>query len=1422
MRAHSSDFRSIRSWRGSQHQAFEELCYQLRDKTLDDLNLVKTGSPDAGFEWYVTQKNGDQWGWQVKFTFEIESLLKLMEESLKTVIKKRPRCLKLTFCIPFDLSDVPQNGERRAARQKFEDRKDRWRGRIHGANEVEVKLCAEGELLERLVSHPSSRGIEWFFWDKEVFSPDWCARRQQVAAQAAGKRYSPELHVDLPVAFSLEGLALSEAYWQRFRTLRGEVCLTTARLVKISHHDGLGVPTLLEKLARSLEEWRREVPKCVELPRRLNQKCLLEVTHTCLGHVQAAHWDDPPQPIQGKTKKHQSCTDETRRYLLYCLDKLDQALSDFEDLLQSSATSAAAQGALLLTGEAGQGKTHLFCDVVQRAVAADQPAIVLFGGHFSGRNLWSDIESGFGLSQIGSEALIGGMQAAAEASNAPFLILIDALNEAEKPKDWQEILPSLLAEVDQKPWISLGVSIRSSYLQLVLPPDDPLPNLTRVEHPGFAKRELEATEQFFDGFGLEQPRVPLLAPEFTNPLFLKLYCEGLQEKGWSAADAGGTHISGVFDRYLERKERQIASRLDLDCATGPVKAAVDAFSKGLADKNSLAYGRSEQIINEFASHLHKWPDTLFGQLLSEGVLSADPDASGRGQVVRFTYQRFADYRAVSRLLEPLNGDPAHLCKALAVGKPLHRKVLKAPAGWIEALSVQIPEQFNVELLNAAQWQLDSSTRLFWSEAFVRSIAARSPSAIAEGSCKLLSRVRSQSPDLIGLVIETLLEVAPSPRHPLNANTLHDILMGQSMPERDVAWSIPTYYAWGKGGALDRLIRWSARGPHPGCSNEVIELVAIPLVWTFTSPNRKMRDYATKALVKILFGRLSVLLRLIQRFDRINDPYVLERLAVVAQGAVFCGGSEAPDAAVAIAEELKRVVLAEEQIPNIITRDALCSIYEWCARARQDQIADHVYAEVLPPYSSAPPQGPRTMEQLESAFGRDCLYGGLFRSIFSSLSGDFGRYKIEANLGEFSQYRLSSARGRSDKKANYPPETGRRWVFERVLSLGWTPERFYEFERHLVTQAWREASGGSPKSERFGKKYQWIALRELLARVADNFCMMDISNGLSMKPRTYMGPWQFFGRDIDPTLPVPTLKHSEGDGFELNPTFISNDEGWWTTPGPSYRRDDPPVNDDWATESDDIPEFEPLVKKEDECGTCWVVLRACYDWNDEVAEDEEKWSRRHRNLWSQIYSWLFQPTDNNGVVRHLEQLFEKEQVPASQSFQCANAYLGELPWAKAANEYPESWHDIWPPYGLELVKSKIFPTSGEYLWEHGDLDCSLKESVPAWFPAPTLFKGGELSWEPGTRKWRRSDGTIAARYLEERGHSALLVREDWLKQTLQKTGHSIMFGWFGGKRLLDPEPPYIVGGRMQINAIASFAGTQWTFGKWRLKCHSASE
>jgi hypothetical protein len=1444
------DFAQIRMWDGSQDRAFEELCFQLRDPLPAGAELIKPGSPDAGYEWYVRYRNGVEHGWQVKYSFKIDDLLKLMEQSLRTVVEKRPACRRLTFCIPFDLPDARVGNERKSAQQKFEDRKKSWCKRIPGADRIRIELWNAGILLEKLTNHPNERGITWFFWQKEVFSRVWLEKRLRVTTDAAGSRYTPELHVELPVAFALEGLGSSELFWRRYRERRAAIA---ARLELRYAGPGLGVTDALRALRRAAAEWAAEVREAYPPDERLPRLRLLESTEKLLRAVRAS---TPPPPAEGRRETERQREQRNRvRNLRDELWRLSRALDEFGAFLDSPAGRAAERGAQLLTGEAGQGKTHLLCDAGERALAEGTPTVVLLGGRLSGSRFWSNCADYLGLGQVGGEVLLGAMRAAAEAAGAPFLLLVDALNEAASPRAWRDELPGLLAELDGDPWISLGVSVRSAFLPVVLPPEG-LPDLVEVEHPGFRGRELEAMEQFFDAYGLEQPRVPLLTPEFTNPLFLKLYCEGLQRLGLSAPPEGEAHISDVFTRHLKWKARAINARLELDPARRSVERALDDVSAAMAaaGRDDLRRADTEALVNAHAPQLHRWPNTLFGQLLSEGLLAADVawdrEAGDYRDVIRFQYQRFADYRVASALLEPF-ADVAALRAALTPKQTLRATLLSAPAGWIEALAVLVPERFGIELLDAANWRLGHAQRRRWLRAHVRSALSRRPGAVTAATRKWLQKAERESRYLQDEVFEMLLAIAPIPDHPLNAEFLHNWLLPQPMPDRDAGFGIRIFHLFGDEGALDRLIRWASRGPYPDCPDEVLRLAGALLAWTLSSPNRFMRDYATKALRQLLATRLPVLSELIAAFAGVNDPYVSERLAVTAHGCLLTAGAEDPDGALRLARTLRDELLAQEEIPNVLTRDAVRGSFEWLLRAGLIEVAE--YGAVMPPYGSAPPGKPRTKLQLERAYERrrkdrkgdyvPSPYGSLFVSLFGL--GDFGRYVVESELHHFSNVPLhkpypkppkarpagpltsaqqaeahallerlnaeqldqlltqleTPRRAHRPRELRYPGDLAHRWIFERVVELGWTPERFDEFERiHLRGMAGRD----SHKPERFGKKYQWIALRELLARVADNFHM---AGEWDDTPRRYEGPWQFYGRDIDPTLPPAARERDEeDDATRLGATFQPEPRGsWWQPAGPEFLSSDPLPPDDWAAKQDHIPSLDHLVRHRDSHGGRWLVLQGYFNWDDERHDQDD---RPRRDLWSHIYSWLVPVGRLALVVAHLKtRSFMGRWMPEGGTL-TNDPYLGEMPWAAAAREYPPDWEPIRMP-DPEAEAFEVYPAWVGYHWEGGGYDCSLEEGVSASLPAPLLFEQGGLRWRPGTRSWTDGRDAVVAEYRQGGGHSVLLVRESWLKPTLAAGGWGLVVGWLGEKQLISGGwDPGLIGGWTELNGVASFGPDRW--------------
>lgn len=1465
------NFQAIRSWDGSQDRAFEELCYQLRDPAPPNATVTKVGNPDGGYEWFVRHRNGVEWGWQAKFSRDINVLISGMERSLKTVVDKRPGCRRLTFCIPVDLPDSPAPGKHKSARQKFEDWKVSVRKRVAGARRVKIELWQEGDLLERLAK-PEHRGRAWFFWDQEIFGPDWCRSRLAVTADAAGARYQPALNVELPVAFSLEGLGQSSSLCARYRLRRGNF-LKSARRVANGRHTGLGVTRELNALRRALSAARHALPRDAVVPGQFDAATMMAPVTTCRELIWAAY------PERSPSKHRQE--DHQVGILRSDLGQLSHHLDELVDFLSSTAARAAVDGALLMTGAAGQGKTHLFCDAGQRALDDGRPAVVFLGQNFTGTRVFTDLAERLGVAAKGATELLGAMAAAGEACGKPFMLLIDALNDSGDPSAWHSELPVLLAEVAlHSPWIALGISVRSSYVDLIASPaTDALPT---IEHPGFDGYEDDAAHRYFAAFGLEQPRVPLLLPEFTNPLFLLLYCETVRTSGATAPEIGHAHISEIFDRYLQIKNKKICRALRLDPSLNPVGAAIDSFAEAAVDspREWLPQEEGRRLIDAQAPHLHHWPETLFGQLLAEGILTSDAayrtnDAGEWERVpsVQITFQRFADYRIANAMLAKCETE-SELRSMLEVGEPMRAQLLNARAGIIEALAVLLPERFGVELMDAASWGLRDARARRWHAATVESVSARRDDAVTDRTAELLGRAMGHSRDLAESAVESLLSVAARPEHPLNAERLHGWLMRQPMPVRDSVWSTMTYRWMDHRGPLDRLIRWASAGPYPDYPQRVVELAAIPLVWTLTSPNRIMRDYVTKVLCQLLAGSLPVALALLERFREVDDPYVLERLAVATHGAVLVGGDSDKDAALACARRLTEVALDTNTMPDVLVRDAARGAMEWCFR--DGLVTEKEYASVQPPYGSAPPETPRTFKQLERTYrpltskAREPGYEVIFGSVFGY--GDFGRYVIESAARRFLRYRLDrpvppkrSPRRRQPSAAklaaferqltpeqlatlaggdqesflnsltesqrseldgllnpiprivdrNYPVKIAQRWIFDRVITLGWTPEKFGTFDDEHVPH-WHAGRSGH-KPERFGKKYQWIALRELLARLSDNFHMGEPWGD---RPLTYDGPWRFYGRQIDPTLPPPERLRDE-DGVEyLAPTYPADTaDSWWIPNGPQYSGNDEPAAAGWAETKEGVPDFASLVKRTDETGAEWVVLQAYYNWDEQPAEDQDRYERPRRDMWSHIYGWIVRDSDARPLVEFLStrSLMGKWMPEGCEIID--DAYFPEIPWAAASNELPQVWEAVEPRGGADDAPGiEVYPSWTGYLWEGNVWDCSINDSVSMRVPSATLFESGRLRWKPGSREWTDESGTTVAQFRERDGErqSVLLARATWLERVLREQECALVLGWLGEKQLFGAGlNGGLLGGWTEFNAVGMFRNGKWTLDAQRL-------
>ena len=201
---YSVDWETIRPWNGSQSGGFEELCVQLaRAETLEEVK--RPGPPDAGVECYCVLPDHNEWGWQAKyFTSRLKNTQwQQLDGSVETALDKHPRLVRYYVCVPRDRPEARKPNQT-SEMDRWNNHVDKWEGwaRDRGMN-VEFVWWGSSELIERL-SRKEHTGRRFFWFGQHEFDQDCFLRRLDEAVKAAGPRYTPEVHVDLPVTQDME------------------------------------------------------------------------------------------------------------------------------------------------------------------------------------------------------------------------------------------------------------------------------------------------------------------------------------------------------------------------------------------------------------------------------------------------------------------------------------------------------------------------------------------------------------------------------------------------------------------------------------------------------------------------------------------------------------------------------------------------------------------------------------------------------------------------------------------------------------------------------------------------------------------------------------------------------------------------------------------------------------------------------------------------------------------------------------------------------------------------------------------------------------------------------------------------------------------------------------------------------------------
>ncbi|MBM6616639.1 NACHT domain-containing protein [Bacillus suaedaesalsae] len=1093
------DFSKIRSFDGSKDNGFEELICQLAHlKRPGNANYFvrKEGAGgDAGVECYWKLHDGTEHAWQAKYFPDRmeEDQWNQISKSVKTALEKHPHLTKYYVCLPRDWTDsrkVTKSGKPvHSAWVKWEEHVEKWK-LLADSKGMKVEFlywCKHDISLMLQTDDPRFAGRALYWFNEPVIHPQLFKNIALKSREALGERYTPENHLDLPIAQQFDGLGLSPEWKKRLIDKRALIVKQIKKL-DTEYFAVINFPkdrNCWTDLYKELEILSNEFNIFIENEISISQFKRLQVIYSTIEMLLETCNSDIYDILYKETENELK---KEWRNFNNSFRRIQEDLFEMKSFFFGKAVQAMMSKAAVILGEAGIGKSHLLCEIALKRTEASLPTLFLLGQQYNGGNPLNFILEQLDIRGGSYKQVLGALDAAGEAKKTRTLIIIDAINEGRYKDEWIDHISSFLTEISNYPHISLILSCRNTYVNYILP-ELSEEKLTRIFHTGFRGFEHRAAMKYLANQGISKPSVPITSPEFSNPLFLKTCCKALKLNGYTSFPKGLYGQSKLFDFYLESVEKIIIRKKKYIPGQRIVQNALNEFVELLYPDNLYGITVSEVFkkINGYDTNPHHG-DNLVTLLIDEGLLSLDiiPDQNNkRGkEVVRFTYERFSDHFIAQFIINQINQEDiiSHFKEEGSIGKLIKNGPSKS--GIIEALGIGFPEKINREFIDFVSEDSINYEWLF-STSFSDVLQWRAKESFTERTIELLNMIHSYG--FHNESIDKLLSLSTEPEHPWNADFLDRNLKNMKLAERDAFWS--THIAvsdWEEDenqaeSVVRTIIDWSLLVNLNEVEIERLRLTAITLLWMTTTSNRKVRDQSTKSLARILSFSPQLIPNLIKTYNNTDDPYLVERLYAAIYGAVcnIDSGRVIKELAQSVFEN---VFEHGQPYPHILMRDYARGVLE--IAYNKGLLPSEISPELFrPPYNSKWPINDPSKEEINQLIGDE--FSSAIKSSVTGFLGDFGKYTM-GSIHNWSPTALSEAKPESSYDIHLkfaktlPDEMKDRYIAHINRKLDATNNEKFNLEEFLAS-IWNEKLENNEEDT----VDEWEVLKEEIKAILDD-------------------------------------------------------------------------------------------------------------------------------------------------------------------------------------------------------------------------------------------------------------------------------------------------------------------------------------------------
>ncbi len=1237
-------------------------------------------------------------------------------------------------------------------------------GNIVGIINNELLECGESKELtalsikyfkELLVSegvHVESRKTSKHNPLRKVLSEKWFNQNVEKSISDLGVRYTPEINVKLKISNELNAILRNQEFYEDLKLELHKYLLKINNLEQFlsvykSCGEGLNTNKWREKIFENMSKIQVDIER------------FISIKIEYLDVVRVLDYEEEISRTINDISRSKICNKKTNiNSIIIDAENVSYA---FRTYINNRFLKLANHPYMLLQGRAGTGKSHLLADTASKQNKLGIPAILLLGQHFTNdKPPWSQVIDDLLRLKCSEEELLKTLNEIGEEKEQQVLFIIDAINEGRGKYFWSKSLNSFVNDFKKYPWISLVISIRDTYARKIIPKD--FADKTKIiysTHVGFSGCEHEAVKVFFNNYNIELPKIPFINPEFSNPLFLKLFCEGLFYRKLSHIPKGYGGITSVINYFLDNIDDKLCQPefYDYGDSRKVCRKIVNSLIRYKAE-NELNYipyddacDLANEVVDRYSNKRGIIEDLVHEGLFSKNIywLSNEEDEEG----IYFSYERLDDHFSAALLIDEVITKENIIDVFKSNGKLnyLVKEEYKYQ-GLLESLSLQLPERYGLEFFELLDE--DKKEELFVINSLVNSLLWRNSDTISTVTDEYVKDAVLKYVETFESFIELSYSIAGDDNHSYNANTLHNYLISMTLPERDALWSVYLKNMTTSESSIGRLLEWIKESDmHKSISYESKSLIANAILWLCTTTDIELRNSSTIALATLLIDELKIGHELLKKFENVDDPYVYERLLAALYGATL-NSTDFSDISMLSQYIVDEIFLKDEVYPNVLVRDYARNIVEFSLFNNLISLDD---SDVIrPPYNSKLPEFyPSNDETDKFAIDwNDPNFKEEYWSknrILSSMVTEYGRGTCR--YGDFGRYTFQAALNLwKDLDPNPLSNYACKLIFEK-----------YGYDVELHGKYDRNVSGGNRfenKVERIGKKYQWLALYEVVARLGDNIKVFDDRYD---EGKYYQGPWQNWLRNIDPTHIISKLESTEPP-IKLN-SINYND----------WEADDV----EWLISDVNLPDPILMIEHND-----FLSLQNDYSWKEKNKLGLDSYRSEPKNLWYQVRSYLVREENFDSLREWLKQqnfmgrwmpegnenysVFSKEHYwsPAYKDKVIEN---DELDW-QAIKKNQTNYED-------DEIIAEVLPTAEVHRWEG-------TEATSFLAARDLMFKGMNFSFSEIASCWFNENGILACfdPHMFGEDSSQLLVNKELLEEFLKEEGLKIIWTVLGEKQI----------------------------------------